>query len=207
MFALARLDSSWSKQPSNIKPEGPPLSHAVNVRTNPEWHHESAGKVIQGRLLWYSIPLTLVIGDGTNMSDGAIDLSSRLKPPKIDNGPQMGGGGIGVNPGSSGGSADDSGSSGLTGHLMVAITACSILVVFVCVVIARRRRGRVVYSRAMMANLDEFSEDLTFEEEDAFANTAGSYHDRRPDGSIEMASRRGGDAEDDEEGGRTFSID
>ena len=207
VFALARLDSSWSKQPNSIKPEGPPLSHAVNARTNPEWHHESAGKIIQGRILWYSIPLTLVFADDANGSDGSIDLSSRLKPPKIDNGSQIGGD-IGVNSGSSGASSGNSGSSGLTGHLMVTVAACSILIVFACVVLARRRRGRVVYSRAMMANLDEFSEDLTFEEEDAFANTAGSYHDQRPDASIEMASRRG-DADDDEEeaGGRAFSIE
>ena len=199
VFALARLDSSWSRQPNNIKPEGPPLSHVVNARTNPTWHHESAGKVIQGRLLWNSIPLTLVVGDDANGSDGAIDLSSRLKPPKIDNGPQIGGG--------FGGNIKSASGGGLTGHLMVAVAACSILILFACVVLARRRRGRVEYSRAMMGALDEFSDDLTFEEEDAF-NTPGSYHDKRFDGSIEMAARRDhADAEDEEGGGRAFSIE
>ena len=73
--------------------------------------------------------------------------------------------------------------------------------------LARRRRGRVEYSRAMMGALDEFSDDLTFEEEDAF-NTPGSYHDKRFDGSIEMAARRDhADAEDEEGGGRAFSIE
>lgn len=201
VFALARLDSSWSHQPNNIKPEGPPLSHVVNARTNPTWHHESAGKVIQGRLLWYSIPLTLVVGDDANGSGVAIDLSSRLKPPKIDNGPQIGGG-FGGNIGSASG-------GGLTGHLMVGIAACSIFILFACVVLAtRRRRGRVEYSRAMMGALDEFSDGLTFEEEDAFS-TPGSYHDKRFDDSIEMAARREhADVEEEEGGrGRAFSID
>jgi len=198
VFALARLDSSWSRQPNNIKPEGPPLSHVVNARTNPTWHHESAGKVIQGRLLWYSIPLTLVVGDDANGSGVAIDLSSRLKPPKIDNGPQIGGG-FGGNIGSASG-------GGLTGHLMVGIAACSILILFACVVLARRRRGRVEYSRAMMGALDEFSDGLTFEEEDAFS-TPESYHDKRFDDSIEMAARREHADAEEEEGGRAFSID
>jgi len=36
----------------------------VNARASPDWQHESAGKVIQGRLDWYTtMPLTIVIGD------------------------------------------------------------------------------------------------------------------------------------------------
>lgn len=59
----------------------------------------------------------------------------------------------------------------------------------------------------MMGALDEFSDGLTFEEEDAFS-TPGSYHDKRFDDSIEMAARREhADVEEEEGGGRAFSID
>jgi hypothetical protein len=30
----------------------------VNARTNPDWHHASEGKVIQGQLDWYTTILT-----------------------------------------------------------------------------------------------------------------------------------------------------
>jgi hypothetical protein len=63
VIVSARVDQEWAKQPGNLSPDKPPQSHVVNARTNPNWHHESAGKVIQGRLDWFSIPLTIVIGD------------------------------------------------------------------------------------------------------------------------------------------------
>lgn len=63
VMASARVDSSWSTQPDNIAPQQPPQSHIVNARTNPNWHHESNGKHIHGRIDWFSIPLTIVIGD------------------------------------------------------------------------------------------------------------------------------------------------
>ena len=63
VVASARVDSSWATQPDNIAPKKPPQSHVVNARTNPDWHHESNGKHIHGRLDWFSIPLTIIIGD------------------------------------------------------------------------------------------------------------------------------------------------
>ena len=86
VLARARVDQSWREQPDTIKPKLPPQSHVVNARTNPEWHHESEGKVIQGRLDWYStIPLTIVIGDYTDSVGkqagrqvGTIELSNRF---------------------------------------------------------------------------------------------------------------------------------
>jgi len=198
VYAVARLDSSWTHQPGNVKPQGPPQSHAVNARTNPEWRHENAGKVIQGRLFWYSIPLTLVVGDKDGGADATIDLSSRLNPSKID-GPRIGG--------FHGGSSGETWTGKISGHLIVAAAACTILVFFVCMILVRRRKGKVVYSRALMAQMDEFSDDLTFEEEDAFAGV-GSYHDKK--GGIEMpeySDSPQGKREEDEEGGRVYTIE
>jgi hypothetical protein len=48
----------------------------VNARTNPEWRHENAGKIIQGKIEFVSLPMVLIIG---NEDDGfVIDLSNRL---------------------------------------------------------------------------------------------------------------------------------
>lgn len=86
VLARARVDQAWQQQPGKIKPKLAPQAHVVNARTNPEWHHESAGKVIQGRLDWYAtIPLTIVIGDYTDSVGsqagreiGTIELSNRF---------------------------------------------------------------------------------------------------------------------------------
>lgn len=81
VFATARLDQGWTQRPDGTKPNNvPPMSHVVNARTNPAWYHESAGKIIQGRQDWYSIPLTLVIGENGEDSPPAIDLSNRFIP-------------------------------------------------------------------------------------------------------------------------------
>lgn len=85
VLAKARVDQSWQTQPANVKPSVPPQAHIVNARTNPNWHHESANRVIQGRLDWYTtIPLTIVIGDyndsvGTRAGRqvGTVELSNR----------------------------------------------------------------------------------------------------------------------------------
>ena len=63
VIASARVDQSWKKQPQNILPKVLPQSHIVNARTDPSYHHESNGKHIHGRLDWFSVPLTIVIGD------------------------------------------------------------------------------------------------------------------------------------------------
>mmetsp|Transcript_15576 Transcript_15576/g.38852 ORF Transcript_15576/g.38852 Transcript_15576/m.38852 type:complete len:831 (+) Transcript_15576:198-2690(+) len=85
VIASARVDSSWADQPANIAPKMPPQSHVVNARTNPDWNHESNGKRIQGRLDWFSVPLTIVVGDfvdavGTRDDDvvNTIELHPRL---------------------------------------------------------------------------------------------------------------------------------
>lgn len=64
LVATAKVDQSWTKQPADFEPKLPPQSHVVNARTNPSWRHESSnGKIIQGRLDWYSRPLTVIVGD------------------------------------------------------------------------------------------------------------------------------------------------
>ena len=59
VIAKARVDQDWGTQPKIVKPDRNAQSHIANARTNPDWHYESAGKVIQGRKDWYSPPLTL----------------------------------------------------------------------------------------------------------------------------------------------------
>ena len=63
VMASAKVDQSWAKQNSNVKPNMSPQSHIVNARTDPNYHHESNGKHIQGRIDWFSVPLTVVVGD------------------------------------------------------------------------------------------------------------------------------------------------
>jgi hypothetical protein len=63
VMASATVDQSWKKQPENIAPNVPPQSHIVNARTDPNYHHESNGKHIHGHVDWYSMPLTVIIGD------------------------------------------------------------------------------------------------------------------------------------------------
>lgn len=85
IYASARLDQSWSESPDGAKPTNlPPMSHVVNARTNPEWYHENANKIIQGRKDWYSIPLTLVIGESSDGRFPAVDLSDRFVVPNFD---------------------------------------------------------------------------------------------------------------------------
>jgi hypothetical protein len=64
VVASAIVDQSWTSRPtSNVKPDVPPQAHVVNARTNPDWHYESAGKRVKGRLDWFSLPISIVVGD------------------------------------------------------------------------------------------------------------------------------------------------
>lgn len=64
VVASAIVDQSWTSRPtSNVKPDLPPQSHVVNARTNPDWHYESLGKRVKGRLDWFSLPIDIVVGD------------------------------------------------------------------------------------------------------------------------------------------------
>jgi hypothetical protein len=94
IMASARVDQSWNQVKPNVAPEMPPQSHVVNARTNPDWHHESSGKHINGRLDWFSVPLTVVFGDfedsiGTQHED---DLTTIELHPRFGEGSTTKGG-------------------------------------------------------------------------------------------------------------------
>jgi hypothetical protein len=94
VIASARVDQSWTKLRSNVKPLMDPQSHIVNARTNPDWYHESAGKKIIGRLDWFSIPLTVVIGDFTDSvgtQGGHLVTTVEMNPRVDDNDAAKGG--------------------------------------------------------------------------------------------------------------------
>jgi hypothetical protein len=62
VLASARVDQDWGTKSDGILPDVPPQSHMANVRTNPYWRHEKPdGKIIQGRVDWFSMPLTVVL--------------------------------------------------------------------------------------------------------------------------------------------------
>eukprot|EP00934_Nitzschia_sp_Nitz4_P005610 Nitzschia sp. Nitz4//scaffold51_size120721//27077//29260//NITZ4_003719-RA/size120721-processed-gene-0.113-mRNA-1//1//CDS//3329553838//5600//frame0 len=89
VLASARVDQSWKESPDNVKPDMDPQSHIVNARTNPDWHHESAGKHVVGRLDWFSSPLTLVVGDykeavglGNEELVTSVEMYTRLEDPR-----------------------------------------------------------------------------------------------------------------------------
>jgi len=61
VYISARVDSDWAFVPEKARPVGPPQSHLVNARTNSTWSYTSSGKIIEGRLDWFSIPFTVNI--------------------------------------------------------------------------------------------------------------------------------------------------
>ncbi len=93
IIASAMVDQSWKKQPKDFVPKMLPQSHIVNARTDPNYHHESNGKHIRGRTEWFSVPLTVVIGDfndsiGTRGDDAVnvIEIHPRLGETTTDKG-------------------------------------------------------------------------------------------------------------------------
>lgn len=90
VIAATTVDSDWANKPtSKYAPILPPMSHIVNIRTNPDWLFEDSNKIVKGRKVWYSMPLTIVIGEHNNNSTGTqaghddrfmdtIELSNRL---------------------------------------------------------------------------------------------------------------------------------
>lgn len=79
VMASAEVDQGWMTEPSgNVEPKLPPMSHIVNARTNPDWLHESAGKMIRGQKRWYSIPVTISIMEN---SAEVVELTNRFVIP------------------------------------------------------------------------------------------------------------------------------
>jgi hypothetical protein len=92
VLAMARVDQAWANSKDPHVPDVPPQSHIVNARTNPDWHHEKPdGKVIQGRLDWFSQPLTIEMGEAMSADDvETIELSTRWNDD-ADSGPDNSG--------------------------------------------------------------------------------------------------------------------
>lgn len=86
VLASAEVDPDWKDTPPNslLRPVNlPPQSHVVNARTNPDYFMETDGKIIQGRLEWFSVPLTIVIGDSNEDDRSVVELNPRI-PPGVD---------------------------------------------------------------------------------------------------------------------------
>lgn len=64
VYAVARVDQEWSEQ---RQASLPPQTHIARVRTDPTWRAEDGTGVVQGRLDWLSIPLTIEIGSPTSI--------------------------------------------------------------------------------------------------------------------------------------------
>jgi len=67
VYAVARVDQSWADQENNVLGSLRPQTNVVNARTDPQWRQEylasdGTKKVVQGRLDWFSIPLTIEVG-------------------------------------------------------------------------------------------------------------------------------------------------
>jgi hypothetical protein len=76
VYAYAKLDSYWKTQPDSISPDVPPQTHFVNARTNASWSYDRGDQTIQGRLFYFSVPVTIVIGpEGSQLEE----LSERLR--------------------------------------------------------------------------------------------------------------------------------
>ncbi|MGK3736589.1 MAG: hypothetical protein ACI90V_003432 [Bacillariaceae sp.] len=66
-----------------FQPSVPPQSHLANMRTNPNYKYTTKdGKEMEGRLRWFSIPVTVVVEDIDKLV-GGIEMFKRFDP---DNG-------------------------------------------------------------------------------------------------------------------------
>jgi len=83
VIASARVDQGWTELPDTVGPDVPPQSHIVNARTNPNWHHETPdGKVIQGRLDWVSVPVTIELLGGAETAEPTLAAEQLSKAPQ-----------------------------------------------------------------------------------------------------------------------------
>lgn len=175
VIAVARADRSWSKQPDDCEPKIPPQSHIVNARTNPSWHHKTNdGKVIDGRLDWFSLPLTIYVGDykvsvGTQAGRqvGTVEHSNRF-------GATTGEFVAGITPSVPGDSSPSSGFFSKTRLLAIcAVLACAFLV-----------HNQYSKSRRRKRRLEESTDDEAeyFDDEDGdqeeFGMAQGGYSDK-----------------------------
>jgi len=72
VFAFAKVDQAWADRPANVWPNIGIQSHMANGRTNPDYTAVkwTAGRVIQGRHHWISIPLNIIIKPSDRAAEG-----------------------------------------------------------------------------------------------------------------------------------------
>jgi hypothetical protein len=174
VIASAKVDSEWAKKPAaNVGPDVPPQAHVVNARTNPDWYFESAGKIIQGHLDWFSVPVDIVVGD-YDSSVGQNQAGREISTIEVSNrfGETTGLSKGGVSPRISHG-------QGFLKHATLFYTGlavCSVALIFF--VLSRRRNLSYDF------RLDTYDDDED-EEEDDFAGTKPYADDT---GDVEMSS-------------------
>ena len=169
VFVTAQVDQGWTTQSNGVSPKGiGPMSHIVNARTNSEWRHESAGKVIQGRKDWFSIPLTLLISDEEKIAD----LSDRFIIHDFESSSEFDNEEETTRESSKSISQDEtrgSGSFSMTFLIAVSLLCAVILFGFAYVykTVGRRKgRERVSDNEDMFAQQFEFDEELELHEMD-----------------------------------------
>lgn len=175
VLASAVVDQNWSSQTqaSKVAPSVVPQSHIVNVRTNSTWHHEKDGKVITGRLNWFSEPLTINLG--TEMFDDSNRLRDAQKPSQpstVDPLPSPTAGG------------DETDSLEDANHGNILLTAAVIMVIFGVLI-----GGRSVLRSKLRSNrrdqIRDFIEDPSAESP-GLQKGGASYSDIEKDTEIEL---------------------
>lgn len=68
IYSLARTDQGWAFNGDSGDIGDRPSTNIVNARTNPAWSHVHSnsmdgGSLIKGRLDWFSVPVTIEIGE------------------------------------------------------------------------------------------------------------------------------------------------
>ena len=131
VLASSRVDQDWGSQPDPYEPGGvPPQSHMANVRTNPNWYHKSGDKVIQGRLDWFSSPLTIEMGEYDNSVE-TVEMSIRIPSPS--EGSKI----SGPSPVPGPSHADNRGNSGDGAWSMVLVGVCGLSALFLSALVLR----------------------------------------------------------------------
>lgn len=85
VLVSARVDQSWATRADNDTfPDVLPQSHLAHARTDPSWYHRDAGKLVEGRNHWFSLPLTIVLHNATDDEPAVetVELSFRFDMPE-----------------------------------------------------------------------------------------------------------------------------
>jgi hypothetical protein len=171
VLASSRVDHAWAGRPkSNIKPDVPPQAHVVNARTNPDWHFESAGKHVKGRLDWFSIPIDIVVGDYDDNA-GQNQAGREITTIEVSNR-------FGETTGQGGASPFVPRESSFIEKNFVLVSAGLVVCLLTIVLVVLSRRRNRFYGIHLHTDIHE--------EEDAWANNNNPYSDNENQGDMEM---------------------